>query len=80
MTDTQILTVVLATTPTFIVVLVGILLNNARIGDLRAEMRQALGDLRDVLRAEMAKNQSEMLAKFAELDVRLTRLEAKFSG
>ena len=74
MSDTQILTVVLAATPTFIIVLVGILLNNARLSDLRDLLRAEMA----TLRVEMAKNQSEMLARFGELDARLTRLEARF--
>ena len=54
---------------TLAVVMVGFLYNNGR-----------LTDLRDMLRAEMSKNQSEMLMKFAELenrlDARLSRIEA----
>ena len=38
MTDTQILTIALATVPTMITVLIGILLNNARLTDLRVYM------------------------------------------
>ena len=34
-----------------------------------------VGDLKDLLRAEMRAHQSELLAKFAELDTRLTRIE-----
>ena len=40
MTDTQILTIVLAVVPSTIVVLVGILLNNARLNDLGTRMDQ----------------------------------------
>ena len=64
MTDTQIATVVLATIPTFVLVWVGLLLNNNR-----------LNDVRDLLRAEMSKNHSEMLHRFADLDTRLSRIE-----
>ena len=71
MTEVQMFTIALSTVPTMIVVLVGILISNVR-----------LGDVRDVLRAEMKtveahieKNQSEMLHRFAELDTRLTRIE-----
>jgi len=48
---------------------------NARFNDLRLECSARLEDLRDTLRAEMAKNQSELLSRIAELDNRLTRLE-----
>ncbi|MGI8744361.1 MAG: hypothetical protein ACR2NN_17665 [Bryobacteraceae bacterium] len=55
MTETQLLTVGLANLPTAIVVLTGILINNHR-----------LNNLRDLMRAEMAKNHREMLAKFTD--------------
>jgi len=38
MNDTQILTIVLATAPTMVTVLIGILINNARLSDLRSHM------------------------------------------
>jgi len=64
MTDTQIATVVLSTIPTFVLVWVGLPLNN-----------NGLNDVRDLLRAEMSKNHSEMLHRFADLDTRLSRIE-----
>ena len=84
MTDMQILAISLATFPTALLVLVGILLNNSRAGVLRVEMRGSLndlrvelrgsqGELRDTLRAEAAKNHSELLAKFADLAHRIER-------
>ncbi len=36
MTDTQLLTIALATVPTMVTVLIGILINNSRMSDLRA--------------------------------------------
>jgi len=51
-----------------------------RFADLRTDMDHRLNDLRDALRAEMAKNHSEMLARFADLDTRLTRLESRLGG
>jgi len=38
MTDTQILTIVLSTVPTMLTVLIGILVNNARLSDVRSSM------------------------------------------
>ncbi|HTM14700.1 MAG TPA: hypothetical protein VL127_17380 [Bryobacteraceae bacterium] len=38
MTDTQILTIALATVPTMITVLIGILINSSRLSDLRSYM------------------------------------------
>jgi hypothetical protein len=71
MTEVQMFTIALSTVPTMVVVLVGILISNVR-----------LGDVRDLLRAEMKaveagieKNHSEMLHRFAELDTRLSRIE-----
>lgn len=72
---------------TLAIVMVGFLYNNARLGDLSQNLNrrmdelsrsvdQRISDLRDMLRAEMARNHSEMLLKFAELDSRLTRIES----
>ena len=92
MSDTQFyISVAVMPTVTIIIVLIGVLLNNtnmnARLNDLRGDMNlrfedlrnevnARIGELRDTLRAEMSKNHSEMLAKSAELDSRLYRLEA----
>jgi hypothetical protein len=46
MTDTQILTIALATVPTMVTVLIGILINNARMSDLRASVDARFNDLR----------------------------------
>ena len=81
MSETQFyVSVAVMPTVTVIIVLIGVLLNNtnmnARLSDLRGEMNARFEDLRNALRAEMSKNHSEMLTKFAELDSRLYRLEA----
>jgi hypothetical protein len=54
---------------------------SARFGDRFGDLSHRIDDTRDVLRAEMevlrvemAKNQSELLMKFAELDQRVSRL------
>jgi len=65
MTETQLLTVALTTVPTMIVILIGILINNARLNDVKG-----------TLRAEMDKNHSEMLHRFGDLDGRLNRIES----
>jgi len=57
---------------TIIIVLIGVLLNNN-------SMNNRLNDLKELLRAEIAKSHSELLMKFAELDQRLTRIEAHLS-
>ncbi|MEI9814110.1 MAG: hypothetical protein WDO18_16350 [Acidobacteriota bacterium] len=45
MTDTQILTIALATVPNILAVLAGILINNARLSDLKSDMNARLGDV-----------------------------------
>ena len=45
MTDTQILTIALSTAPTMLLVLVGILINNARLGDLRHYMESRFNEV-----------------------------------
>ena len=82
MSETQFyVSVAVMPTVTIIIVLIGVLLNNtnmnARLGDLRSGMNARLEDIRETLRAEMAKNHSEMLLKLAELDLCLSRLEAR---
>ncbi|MFN7918562.1 MAG: hypothetical protein U0Q16_00605 [Bryobacteraceae bacterium] len=56
-----------------VAVMAGSLFNNLRVGD----MSKRIDDMRDLLRSEMAKNQSELLHKIADLDLRLNRIEAR---
>jgi hypothetical protein len=44
MTDTQILAIALASVPTMLAVLTGILINNSRLSDLRSHMDVRLDD------------------------------------
>ncbi|MEO5923544.1 MAG: hypothetical protein ABIR70_06935 [Bryobacteraceae bacterium] len=46
MTDTQILTIALATVPNILAVLAGILINNSRLTDLKSDMNTRLAELR----------------------------------
>jgi hypothetical protein len=75
MSEAQLINVALTTIPTMTVVLIGILLNNARLGDVKELLRSEIRSVRDVLDAHIEKNQSEMLHRFADLDTRLTRIE-----
>jgi hypothetical protein len=75
MNEMQLLAIALSTVPTMVVVLIGILINNARLGDLRTDVIARISDTRDVLRAEMARDHSELLIKFGELDHRMDGLE-----
>ena len=60
MSETQLLSVALTTVPTMIVVLIGILINNARLGDLNSKLDTRLADVKEVLRAEMQVIRAEM--------------------
>jgi len=75
MSEAQVLNLALTVIPMMTIVLVGILVNNVRISDLRDSVKSEILSLRDVLRAEMDKNHSEMLHRFADLDTRMTRIE-----
>ena len=44
-TDTQILTIAMSTAPIMLIVLVGILINNARLGDLSSSLNSRLNDM-----------------------------------
>jgi len=71
MSDVQIMTIALATVPTMVVVLTGILISTARLGDVRDLLRAEI----KVVDASIEKNHNEMLHRFAELDTRLSRIE-----
>jgi hypothetical protein len=72
MNETQLLTVALTKVPTMIVILIGILIDNVRLTDMketiRAEMR--------VVGASMGKNHCDMLHRVGGLDTRLTQIES----
>jgi len=63
MNDTQMLTVALATVPTMLTVLIGILLNNARLSDVNSR----LGEFR-----------SHMDARFNDVDRRFDGVDSRF--
>jgi hypothetical protein len=82
MNESQILGLALTVIPMTTIVLIGILINNARLSDTNARVEDAkellradVKGVRDVLEAVMEKNHSEMLHRFASLDTRLTRVE-----
>ena len=94
MSEAQFLNLALTTIPTMTVVLIGILINNARLGDVNARLgdmagreedfkemlRSEIRSVREVLDAHIEKNHSEMLHRFADLDTRLTRIEGGLSA
>ena len=63
MNDTQLLTIALASVPTMLTVLIGILLNNARLSDVNSR----LGELR-----------SHMDARFNDVDWRFDGVDRRF--
>lgn len=76
------ISVVMMPAMTILAVFVGVLLNNNRLNDINNRLTEMsrhfearLSDLRDMLRAEMAKNHSELLGKIAELETRMDRIE-----
>ena len=77
MTDTQILTIALASVPTVIAVLVGILINNSRLGDtnariseLRSHMDNRFDEARDTWRAELRRVEEVIDARLKHLEDR----------
>jgi hypothetical protein len=82
MTDTQILTIALSTAPTMLLVLVGILINNARLGDTNTRIGETnirIGELRshmDVRFEEMKDLWRSELHRVEEvIDARLKHIE-----
>jgi hypothetical protein len=77
MSDTQILTIALAAVPTMLAVLVGILINNSRLTDLRIHVDgrfdavdRRFDEMRDLGRAELRRVE-------AVIDARLKHLEER---
>jgi len=71
MTDAQILTIALATVPTMITVLIGILINNSRMGDLNAR----LGDLRSSVDGRFTDLRAHMDLRFNDVDRRMDEMK-----
>jgi hypothetical protein len=71
MTDAQILTIALATVPTMITVLIGILINNSRISDLNARM----GDFRTASDGRFGELRSYMDLRFNDVNRRLDEMK-----
>jgi len=77
MSETQILTIALATVPTMLTVLVGILINNARLGDtnvrigeLRDHMDTRFNEMRDLWRSELHRVEEVIDARLKHLEER----------
>ncbi|MEO8051697.1 MAG: hypothetical protein ABI833_14865 [Acidobacteriota bacterium] len=77
MTDTQILTIALATVPTMITVLIGILINSTRLSDLRSYMDvrfnvvdRRLDEMKDIWRSELHRVEGVLDAHLKHLEER----------
>ena len=68
MNDTQILTIAMSTAPTMLIVLVGILINNARLGDLSSSLNARLGDLGN-----------NVSSRFTDLNTRIGETNARIA-
>ena len=77
MTDTQILTIALSTVPTMLLVLVGILINNARVGDtntrigeLRSHIDVRFEEMKDLWRSELHRMEEVIDARLKHIEGR----------
>jgi hypothetical protein len=78
-TQQLVLSLTIAPVLSLVIVLAGYIVQNvnlnARVADIKTDMRELFNANSTALRAEMGKNHSEILAKFGELDHRISRLE-----
>jgi hypothetical protein len=70
MSDTQLLTIALAAVPNMLTVLVGILINNARLTDLRVHVDSRFDEMRDLWRAELHRVEEVLDARQKHLEDR----------
>ena len=70
MSDTQLLTIALAAVPTMLAVLVGILINNSRLTDLRVHVDSRFDEMRDLWRAELRRVEEVIDARLKHLEDR----------
>ena len=85
MNDIQLLTIALTSVPSVMAVLVGILVNNARLSDLRAQLDARFGDMdrrfddinrrfddmRDMWRSELRRVEEVLDARLKHLEERI---------
>jgi hypothetical protein len=70
MDGNQILPIALASVPTMLTVLVGILINNSRLSDLRAHMDTRFDDMRATWQAELHRVEEVLDARLKHLEQR----------
>jgi len=74
-TDVQILTIAIALGTSFLAVLVGVLLNNSRLNDVKELLTAKLSAGNADLRLVIERNHSELMLKLADIEGCLTKIE-----
>ena len=64
------LTVALASVPTMIIVLIGILINNSRLSDLKSHVDSRFDDMKDMWRSELHRVEEVLDARLKHLEER----------
>jgi chromosome segregation ATPase len=77
MKDPQILSLMIASLPTMLTVLIGILINNARLSDLRAHMDARFADV-DKRFADVDRRFNEVDRRFEQVDRRFDQVDRRF--
>jgi hypothetical protein len=62
------LTVALASVPTMIIVLIGILINNSRLSDLKSHVDSRFDDMKDMSRSELHRVEEVLDARLKHLE------------
>ena len=70
MNDTQLVTIALASVPATVAVLVGILVNNARLSDLRSHLDVRFEEMKDLWRSELHRVEEVLDARLKHLEER----------
>jgi hypothetical protein len=68
--DTQILTIALASVPSTVAVLIGILVNNARLTDLPSHLDVRFEEMKDLWRSELHRVEEVLDARLKHLEER----------
>jgi len=64
----QVLSIALASVPTMLTVLIGILINNSRLGDLRSHMDSRFDDMRTHWQSELRRVEEVLDARLRHLE------------
>jgi hypothetical protein len=75
LTETQYITFILGFAATIAAILIALLINNARLTDVKEVLRAEIDSKTAGVLTQMATYQMDIISKIAELDNRITRLE-----